>query len=50
VRDGQLLLWTPEGYSKTTVKQTGLVQVLTPSGIVDVLKAGYKPRWHESAD
>lgn len=50
LKDGQLLLWTPEGYSKTITKQTGPVQVLTPSGIVDVLKAGYKPHWHESAD
>jgi hypothetical protein len=49
LKSGHLLRWTSEGYDKTALSNTGTVQVLTPASIVDVLKAGYKPRWHESA-
>jgi len=57
-RDGQafalrgdaLLPWTPFGYAAALPRATEMVvDVLTPSSIVSVLRAGYRPHWHESA-
>lgn len=48
------LLWTPEGYRKPDFSAADLsgqlVNVLTPAAIRDVLRAGYQPQWHPSAD
>lgn len=50
VKDRQLLLWTPGGYTETRTRpKTGSVQVLTPAGIVAVLAQGYEPVIHGSA-
>ncbi len=49
LKEGCLLLWTAKGYKNLRVAQPGIVTVLTPPAIVDVLDGGYKPRWHESA-
>jgi hypothetical protein len=51
VRGDTLLRWTPQGYDarKPRPRRT-TVDVLTPPAILKVLSAGYKPRWHPSAD
>ncbi len=47
---GKALLWTPSGY-ETIASPVGLVDLLTPRSINDhVLKNGYEPHWHPSAD
>jgi hypothetical protein len=51
VRGNQLLRWTPTGYDTTKRRPRGtMVDVLTPPTIVGALAAGYRPRWHPSAD
>jgi hypothetical protein len=51
VRGRQLLQWTPAGYAAARRRPRGrIVDVLTPPAILAVLKAGYRPRWHPSAD
>ena len=50
VHSAQLLRWTPAGYSQGVPRPSATeVDVLTPSGIIDVLAAGYAPFWHASA-
>lgn len=49
IRDGALLEYTPEGYTRKLTLPHGPVTVLTPAPLVAVLAAGYRPRWHESA-
>ncbi len=49
IRDGRLLPWTPAGYGRRLPRPAGTVDVLTPPAILAVLRAGYRPRWHESA-
>jgi hypothetical protein len=50
VRGDALLRWTPTGYDARVLRPRGaIVDVLTPPAIVDVLSAGYEPRWHPSA-
>ncbi len=44
-----LLRWAPSGYTRVSEAPIGQVSVLTPSIIIDILKAGYQPRWHQSA-
>jgi hypothetical protein len=45
-----LLPWSFEGYEAPRKRpREGAAQVLTPPAIVDVLAAGYHPRWAESA-
>jgi hypothetical protein len=45
-----LLPWSVEGYEAPRKRpREGAAQVLTPPAIVDVLAAGYHPRWAESA-
>jgi hypothetical protein len=49
VRDGGLLLWTPEGYANRVRTPRDLtVRVLTPEPIVRCLRHGYKPQVHDS--
>lgn len=51
VRGGSLLHWTPEGYDARKRRPHGeTVEVLTPPAMLGVLKAGYAPHWHPSAD
>lgn len=50
VRGERLLPWTPQGYGKPAPRPRGIeADVLTPRTMVDVLAAGYAPRWHGSA-
>jgi hypothetical protein len=51
VHDAEMLHWAPTGYDWRRSRPQGTtVDVLTPPAIVAVLSAGYKPRWHPSAD
>jgi hypothetical protein len=51
VRGKHLLRWTPSGYADKRVRPRGLsVDVLTPPAMLTVLKRGYAPLWHPSAD
>jgi hypothetical protein len=51
VRAKRLLRWTPVGYAKARPRPRGVgVDLLTPPSIVAVLKAGYRPLWHPSAE
>lgn len=51
VRGDSLLQWTPTGYIARTYRARGVtVDLLTPPSIVAVLQAGYRPRWHSSAE
>jgi hypothetical protein len=51
VRGDALPRWTPSGYDgdKRRPRAT-MVDVLTPPAILAVLKAGYSPQWHPSAE
>jgi hypothetical protein len=50
VRGNALLHWTPSGYDGRRKRpRDGMVDVLTPPAIVDVLAAGFEPQWHPSA-
>ena len=51
VRGDSLQLWTPEGYDTSKRRPRGtMVDVLTPPAIMGALAAGYRPRWHPSAE
>jgi hypothetical protein len=51
VRGDALLRWTPAGYDTRKPRPRGVtVDVLTPPAILAVLKAGYRPQWHPSAE
>jgi len=51
VRGNSLLRWTPQGYDARKRRPRGVtVDVLTPPAVLGVLKAGYAPRWHSSAE
>jgi hypothetical protein len=51
VRGGSLLHWTPQGYdARKRRPQRITVDVLTPPAMLGVLKAGYEPHWHPSAE
>lgn len=50
VSGGVLLPWSAEGYGSPVARPRGvMVSVLTPPAILNVLRAGYRPRWHPSA-
>jgi hypothetical protein len=50
MKGGELLHWTPIGYGERRARpRAGKLDVLTPPSIVAALRAGYQPRWHESA-
>jgi hypothetical protein len=50
LRGDNLLLWSPSGYSQSIPRpRDEIVEVLTPPAILTVLRAGYRPQWHESA-
>jgi hypothetical protein len=51
LRANTLLRWSPTGYVVARPQPRGIkVDVLTPPSILAVLKAGYQPAWHPSAD
>jgi hypothetical protein len=51
VRGKYMLPWVPSGYGPPVARPRGIdVGLLTPPSIVAVLKAGYAPLWHLSAD
>jgi hypothetical protein len=47
---GALHAWAPAGYAERREPVDGLVTVITPRAIVDVIRAGYQPGVHPSAD
>jgi hypothetical protein len=50
IKDDALLRWTPEGYAGRKPRPRGVtVDVLTPPAMLAVLSAGYRSRWHLSA-
>ena len=51
VQGNTLLRWTPKGYDTGKRRPRGTtVDALTPPAIIGVLAAGYRPRWHPSAE
>lgn len=51
LRNGELLRWSPRGYEPTgKFRHAGGVEVLTPASFVEILRRGYFPRWHRSAE
>ena len=51
LRGERLLRWSPEGYDDWRARPQGIdVAVLTPPAIIAALAAGYRPRWHDSAE
>ena len=51
IRDSHLLHWSERGYVGMVARPTGIeARILTPPSIVGVLRAGYRPQWHPSAD
>jgi hypothetical protein len=51
VRGRRLLRWTPAGYGESIPRRRSVeADVLTPPSILAVLKRGYGPLWHVSAD
>ena len=50
IRGDTLLHWTPEGYHARKSRPRRIaIDVLTPPAILEILSAGYEPRWHPSA-
>ena len=50
VRHEQLLPWSFDGYGiPVKLPEYANLTLLTPQSIVDVLRTGYRPAWHESA-
>jgi hypothetical protein len=50
VRGAHLLRWSENGYIEAVARPRGVADVLTPPSIVAVLKAGYRPQWHPTAN
>jgi hypothetical protein len=50
VRGSHLLRWSETGYTDRIARPRGMATIVTPHSIVAVLKAGYRPQWHPSAD
>ena len=51
IRGDKLLHWTSEGYRARKPRPRRIAaDVLTPPTILEVLSAGYDPRWHPSAN
>jgi len=49
-KDGVVLQWTGEGYQKEHAVRFDRAFLMTPPSIIEVLKNGYEPCWHKSAD
>jgi len=50
LRGAHLLRWTEAGYAEKIGRPQGAVNVLTPPSIVAILRVGYRPQWHPSAN
>lgn len=50
LRGSHLLRWSENGYTGKIARPRGMAAVLTPPSIVGVLRAGYQPQWHPSAE
>jgi hypothetical protein len=50
VRGAHLLRWNENGYVGKIARPSGTATVITPPSIVAVLKSGYLPQWHPSAE
>lgn len=51
LRDGKLLHWSFAGYSRGAPEiDRQRLQVVTPPATVEVLRAGYRPVWHPTAE
>jgi hypothetical protein len=51
LRGSALLRWSPGGWHHAGARPpSGLADVLTPPAILRALAAGYRPRWHPSAE
>ncbi|HKF77488.1 MAG TPA: hypothetical protein VKF59_15215 [Candidatus Dormibacteraeota bacterium] len=51
VRDDSLLAWSPAGYvGRRPRPRAGQADLLTPPSVVEVLRAGYRPQVHPTAD
>jgi hypothetical protein len=51
IRGDTLLHWTPEGYDARKPRPRHIaIDVFTPPAILEVLSAGYEPRWHPSVE
>jgi hypothetical protein len=51
VRGRELVQWSAGGYGRRLLRpRGGATEVLTPPTIIAALAAGYRPRWHDSAD
>ncbi len=48
VKADKMLLWSFDGYQKA-ISIVPNAKLLTPPSIIAILAAGYKPRWHASA-
>ena len=44
------LKWSGTGYNRAELAQNETIFLLTPPAILDVLRAGYQPSWHKSAN
>jgi len=49
VAGDMLCPWSPAGYASTRPRTSGLVTVITPRCLVEVIRAGYGPSLHPSA-
>ena len=52
VLGGELLRWTPAGYTDRVARERGAVELLTPPSLVEILRAGWRgdvPFLHPSA-
>jgi len=49
LRAGMLLPWSFEGYGTPADATARVVRLVTPPATVAALRAGYRPRWHDSA-
>lgn len=49
-RHGRYLQWSFAGYISTAIPEVDSFLLLTPPTTVAVLRAGYRPDWHPSAD
>jgi len=50
LRGAQLLRWSENGYGERIARPRGNLDVLTPPSIVAILRTGYRPQWHPSAE
>jgi hypothetical protein len=50
LRGSSLLRWSAEGYVEKIARARGIAKVLTPPSIIGVLRAGYAPLWHPTAE